>query len=553
MTITSRLAGASLIAGMLAGCGGGSTSGTLTPSPHSGTSATSSVTLNIVVPSPASVSSAHRTPQYVSAATKSATVTITPAGGAAGAPVVVNCTLNACTGTITAPVGSDTFDVQLLDQPGGTGNVLSRGSTVNTIVANQSNSVNLTFDPVVKTIKLALVTSSLPAGTAATDTLNITAQDAQGMIIIGPGSYVDAAGNPLTITVAKTDDNHLGAGSGTTTLGPVSITGPSNTSAPITYNGGAMNATAYTATVTGGAAIATVPATLTFTPTLVAMYPAPANSEPAAIVAGPDGNLWTIGSAKPGGKTLLKISTSGTFTGFSSMSGDGIAVGPDGKLWFGGFGNGNVSNATTAGVVTDNVAAVGGFTEGMTLLADGSIWIADTTGRIVKTSISAPATIFAYPTSAGTYPNSIKLGPDGNLWFTEYFGTSIARITTGGTITEFDTGGGTTNLAVGPDNNVWFTQRVMNRVGYILPGAPNTVTTFPIPGGGDPRGIVSGPDGNLWFTEQANKKIGRVSTTGTFTIIDVPNAVSELLSIAVGPDGNLWFTDYGGAIGKIVW
>jgi streptogramin lyase len=187
----------------------------------------------------------------------------------------------------------------------------------------------------------------------------------------------------------------------------------------------------------------------------------------------------------------------------------------------------------------------------MTVLADGSIWITDTQGRIVKTSISAPGTNVAYVTSANSYPSSIKLGPDGNLWFTEYFGTSIARITTGGTITEFDTGGGTWGVAVGPDNNIWFTQRTMNRVGYILPGAPNTVTTFPV--SGDPRGIVSGPDGNLWFTEQANKKIGRVSTTGTITMIDVPNATSELLSIAVGPDGNLWFTDYGGAIGKIVW
>ncbi|MDB5042286.1 MAG: putative antibiotic hydrolase [Candidatus Eremiobacteraeota bacterium] len=553
MTIISRLAGASLIAGMLAGCGGGSTGGTLTPSPRSGTSATSSVTFRVVVPSPASVSASRRAPRYVSTATKSATVIVTPAGGAAGAPVVANCALGTCSGVVTAPVGSDTFDVRLYDQPGGTGGLLSRGSAVQTVLANQTNSVNLTFDPVVASVVLTLSTSALPAGTAATDTLNVIARDAQNMTIVGPGIYVDAAGNPLTITVAKTDDNHSGAGSGTTTLGPVSITGPSVTSVPIAYNGGAMNATTYAATVNGGAAISATPATLTFTPTLVAFYPTPANSFPTAIVAGPDGNLWTAGDRKPGGFNILKISTSGTFTGYTSAAGADIAVGPDGKLWFGGFGGGNVSNITTAGVVTDGVALVGGSTNGLTVLADGSIWITDTTGRIVQTSISAPATNVAYPTSANVYPDRIKLGPDGNLWFTEYFGTSIARITTGGAITEFDTSGGTTNLAVGPDNNVWFTQRVMSRVGYILPGAPNTVTTFPIPGGGDPSGIVKGPDGNLWFTEQKNQKIGRVSTTGTFTMIDTPNTTSDVSSITVGPDGNLWFTDYGGAIGKIVW
>jgi virginiamycin B lyase len=55
----------------------------------------------------------------------------------------------------------------------------------------------------------------------------------------------------------------------------------------------------------------------------------------------------------------------------------------------------------------------------------------------------------------------ITAGPDGNLWFTEYGGNKIGRITTAGVITE-----------------------------------------FPIPtDDSEPWGITSGPDGNLWFTE----------------------------------------------------
>jgi streptogramin lyase len=558
MTLTTRLLGASLLAAMLAGCGAGGKGGALAPAAiRPGTIATSTAHLHIVVPAQPSTSASHRAPQYVSAGTKSALVTVTPVGGSAAAPVVVACTSVACIGDVAAPLGSDTFDVQLYDTAGGTGNILSRGSMTQSIVANQPNSVNLTFNPVVKSVVLGLNAASLPAGTAATDSLVISALDAQGFTIVGPGSYVDAGGKPLTITVTKADDNHQGAGSGTTTLGPTAITGPSVTSAPIAYNGGAMNATTYTATVSGGAAVATTPATLTFTPTLVAMYPTPPKSFPAAIVAGPDGNLWSVGDR--GGATgypLLKITTSGTITGLgnpNSSAGNAIEVGPDGKLWYGGFGNGPLSNLTTAGVISDGVGAVGGFTQGMALLADGSIWICDSDGRIVRTSIAALATNVAYPTAAGVYPSKIKLGPDGNLWFNEYFGTNIARITTSGTITEFDTGGGTTGVAVGPDNNIWFTQRMLGRIGYVLPGAPNTVTTFPLPGGGDPSGIASGPDGYVWFTEQKSKKVGRVSPSGTFDIIPVPNAASELLSIAIGPDGNLWFTDYGGAIGKIVW
>jgi len=77
-------------------------------------------------------------------------------------------------------------------------------------------------------------------------------------------------------------------------------------------------------------------------------------------------------------------------------------------------------------------------------------------------------------------PIAITAGPDGNLWFTERFGScsapliagcsKIARITTAGVITEFP---------------------------------------VPTPGGG-PIGITAGPDGALWFTEFDGQKIGRL-------------------------------------------
>ena len=39
--------------------------------------------------------------------------------------------------------------------------------------------------------------------------------------------------------------------------------------------------------------------------------------------------------------------------------------------------------------------------------------------------------------TAGSRPFGITTGPDGNLWFTEYGGDKIGRITPSGTITEF--------------------------------------------------------------------------------------------------------------------
>src|SRR5258707_13210346 len=52
---------------------------------------------------------------------------------------------------------------------------------------------------------------------------------------------------------------------------------------------------------------------------------------------------------------------------------------------------------------------------------------------------STQVTITEYPitTTPGSAPVGITRGPDGNLWFTEYLGNKIGRITTAGVITEF--------------------------------------------------------------------------------------------------------------------
>jgi len=117
-----------------------------------------------------------------------------------------------------------------------------------------------------------------------------------------------------------------------------------------------------------------------------------------------------------------------------------------------------------------------------------------------------------YPLPNYVTPVGITNGPDGALWFTEYEGNSIGRITTSGAI-----------------------------------------TTFPIPTeDSGPAGITTGPDGDLWFTEFNADQIGRISTSGVVTEYAVPTANSAPDGIAAGPDGALWFTELnGGKIGRI--
>ena len=85
-----------------------------------------------------------------------------------------------------------------------------------------------------------------------------------------------------------------------------------------------------------------------------------------------------------------------------------------------------------------------------------------------STFLSAQTTVtfteYPIPTAPNS-PQGITTGPDGALWFTEYYG-KIGRITTAGVVTE-----------------------------------------YPVPtAGSQPNGIASGPDGALWFTENGGEQ-----------------------------------------------
>jgi hypothetical protein len=125
----------------------------------------------------------------------------------------------------------------------------------------------------------------------------------------------------------------------------------------------------------------------------------------------------------------------------------GIAMGPDGNVWF--------VAGTKVGYVVPTFA-VGGFSGN----AGG---------------------LYTIPTTNGTQdvPQSIAAGPDGNMWFTVGFAGvhALGQVAT-------TKGDNPTNLG-----NV----------------------TFFGTGTGGYNGIVTGPDGNLWFTDSLNNSIDRLS------------------------------------------
>src|SRR2546421_474601 len=133
----------------------------------------------------------------------------------------------------------------------------------------------------------------------------------------------------------------------------------------------------------------------------------------AALLAGPDGNLWFTEIATP--QRVVRITPAGAVNEFTS----GIA--PSGEL------------------------------SGITAGPDGNLWFTDEAGQVGRMTTAGTGNEFA----ADDGPNGITAGPDGNLWFTEEGSPGrIARINTGAspTRTVMATGGtGGFSLDSAPD------------------------------------------------------------------------------------------------------
>jgi streptogramin lyase len=145
-------------------------------------------------------------------------------------------------------------------------------------------------------------------------------------------------------------------------------------------------------------------------------------------------------------------------------------------------------------------------------------------------------------------PTGITTGPDGNIWFTEYYDNSIAtyNISTG-KIKRFhlsEVNARPAGIVTGPDGNLWFTESLADKIGRIT--TAGVITEFPLAvSGSDPIGIISGPVGKLWFTELDNNKIAAISTqTGKIREFTIPTLHSHPAFLAQSADGRaIWFTE----------
>lgn len=171
-------------------------------------------------------------------------------------------------------------------------------------------------------------------------------------------------------------------------------------------------------------------------------------------------------------------------------------------------------------------------------------------GLVVGLSASgargAGSAVLTYYGGSLPYTTDITTGRDGNLWFTEYDGGSIGKITPSGKLSTYGGSlGSPDGIAAGADGNVWFVEQSNGKVGKITP--KGVITEYDT-GAEDPGSIAAGADGNMWFTDDNHDKIGKITPGGVVT--EYGGAIKSPNSITRGPDGNMWFTEKG-KIGKI--
>ena len=196
---------------------------------------------------------------------------------------------------------------------------------------------------------------------------------------------------------------------------------------------------------------------------------------------------------------------------------------------------------------------------------DGNMWFADSGSAGTDAAIGkiTPAGVISeYSSGLGeSRPETITLGPGGDLWFTAAGESpAIGRATLSGAIGAYDLSGLPREAVAGPDGNVWFTyggKGVEPAIGRVVRHEDGSVVITLFRAGLDPHGkpvAIIAAGGYLWFSDRAEgaPAVGRVSTSGQITEFRVGlSTESSIRQLAAGPDGNVWFADGAGAVGRV--
>lgn len=188
---------------------------------------------------------------------------------------------------------------------------------------------------------------------------------------------------------------------------------------------------------------------------------------------------------------------------------------------------------------------------------DGNLWFTEFAGqKIGRISQSGGAFLeCTLPTEKGLTPTpyGIAAGPDGNLWVTDPGANGIWSVTTACVATFYPlatANAGPQSITIGPNGALWFVENTADKIGEIFPGtaAGSSPSEFAgLTANAGPTAIVAGTDSALWFTEANSDKLGRMLTTGKLASETALPGVKTPGGITQGTDGNFYIGDSTGS------
>jgi hypothetical protein len=222
-SLRARAFCASFVFVFAAGCGGG---GRALPhdAPGGAAATASAARITIVIPPAAArPGGSARRPAYISPATQSASLTVTPHGSTtpvAGFPQIAGLTPTStgcsstlagtqCTLNLALSPGSYDVSLTIYDQPGATGNLLSSAQSVPfTVLSGQSNNLALTLGGVVASVVIvSLVAAGYALPPNGSASVSVFGVDRDGNIILGAGAPA--------VALASSDPSKVSVGSPT--------------------------------------------------------------------------------------------------------------------------------------------------------------------------------------------------------------------------------------------------------------------------------------------------------------------------------------------------
>jgi virginiamycin B lyase len=261
---------------------------------------------------------------------------------------------------------------------------------------------------------------------------------------------------------------------------------------------------------------------------IIVSVPCPAGGAyPYRVVTGPDTNMWFSESLDS--RILVVSPTNGTIVAEFSIPNQsaepaGITVGPDNQIWF----------------IEKYACRVARLTASVSNIVNGvpNIWQEFPEPDLSSTS----------------YPQEIITGPDTNLWFTATAAGALGAINTNGTLIATinlpNPGCSPWDLTTTTDGSIWFTEYNGNAIGRltgVVAGGTNiTLTEYAIPTPNcHPIGIAPGLSNSVWFAEYGGSKIGYLTVTNNVPVFyeTFTASGSSPAFLTKARDGSIWFTD----------